>query len=96
MASYKLSLNAKEDLRRIYQYGFTEFGELQADTYFWGFFKTFEKIASNPSAYQAVDHIRKGYRRCVYGVDTIYFRVQHNDAVEVMAILGGQDIDEWL
>lgn len=73
-----------------------EFGEIQADKYFWGFFETFEKIASNPSAYQSVDHIREGYRRCVYGVDTVYFRVQHSGVVEVMAILSGQDIDEWL
>ena len=49
MESYKLSLNAKEDLRRIYTYGFVEFGELQADKYFEGFFQTFEKIASNPN-----------------------------------------------
>lgn len=55
MESYKLSLNAKEDLRRIYTYGFVEFGELQADKYFEGFFQTFERIASNPSAYQSVD-----------------------------------------
>ena len=47
MESYKLSLNAKEDLRRIYTFGFVEFGELQADKYFEGFFQTFERIASN-------------------------------------------------
>jgi toxin ParE1/3/4 len=37
MESYKLSLSAKEDLRRIYTYGYVEFGELQADKYFEGF-----------------------------------------------------------
>ena len=95
MKSYKLSLNAKEDLRRIYAYGFVEFGELQADKYFEGFFKTFEKIASNPSSYQSVDHIRPGYRRCTCGSDSIYYRFNGVE-VEIMAILGGQDIDEWL
>jgi toxin ParE1/3/4 len=96
MSSYKLSLNAKEDLRRIYNFGFMEFGEVLADKYFWGFYQTFEKIALNPFAYQSIDHIRKGYRRCVYRADTIYFRVQKNNVVEITAILGGQDIDEWL
>jgi EPS-associated MarR family transcriptional regulator len=36
-----------------------------------------------------------GYRRCVYRSDTIYYRVQPS-GVEIMAILGGQDLDEWL
>ncbi|WP_240615620.1 type II toxin-antitoxin system RelE/ParE family toxin [Alteromonas facilis] len=52
MESYKLSLNAKEDLKRIYAYGFVKFGEFQADKYFEGFLQTFEKIASNPTTYQ--------------------------------------------
>ena len=95
MESYKLSLIAKQDLRRIYTYGFVEFGELQADKYFEGFFQTFEKIASNPSAYQSVDYIREGYRRCAYGSDSIYYRYNGIE-VEIMAILGGQDIVEWL
>ena len=34
MESYKLSLNAIEELRRTYTYGFVEFGELQADKFF--------------------------------------------------------------
>lgn len=95
MKSYKLSLNAKEDLRRIYAYGFAEFGEKQADKYFAGFFEEFDKIATNPSAYQSVDDIRLGYRRSAYGCDSIYFRV-NNSQVEIMAILGGQDVFEWL
>lgn len=44
MESYKLSLNAKEDLRRIYTYGFVEFGELQADKYFEGFFRHLKEL----------------------------------------------------
>lgn len=96
MTRYKLSSNAKEDLRRIYQYGFFEFGESQADEYFSGFFQTFEKIALNPLAYQSVDYIRPGYRRCIYRADTVYFRLQPDSVIEIMAILGGQDADTWL
>ncbi|UTP73249.1 type II toxin-antitoxin system RelE/ParE family toxin [Alteromonas sp. LMIT006] len=96
MVSYEISSNAKEDLRRIYRYGFNSFGELRADQYFWGFFKTFENISLNPLNYQSVDHIRLGYRRCVYGSDSIYFRVKQDGMVEIMAVLGGQDTDEWL
>lgn len=96
MTPYKLSLNAKEDLRRIYYYGFHEYGESQADRYFWGIYEAFDKIASNPLKYQTVDHIRRGYRRCVYGSDTIYFKINQSSVVEIMAVLGGQDTDEWL
>nr|WP_278346259.1 type II toxin-antitoxin system RelE/ParE family toxin [Alteromonas macleodii] len=53
------------------------------------------KIATNPAAYQSVEHIRKGYRRCAYGADSIYYRFNGVE-VEIMAILGGQDVDEWL
>ena len=42
-----------------------------------------------------VDEIREGYRRSVCGVDSIYYRVE-GGIVEIMAILGQQDVDEWI
>lgn len=95
MQTYRLSTAAKEDLRRIYEYGYHTFGAKQADAYFWGFFYTFDQIAVHPLRYPAANHIRNGYRRCIYKADTIYYRI-NNETVEIMAILGGQDIDEWL
>jgi toxin ParE1/3/4 len=95
VAKYKLSSNAKEDLRRIYIYGFESFGEKQADLYYAGFFEAFERISDNPLAYPTIDSIRLGYRRCPCGSDSIYFRINDN-IVEIMAILGGQDADLWL
>ena len=89
--SYKLSLEAKEDLRRIYRYGFKNWGEEQADKYYFSFFECFDLIAENPTMYQAVDHIRRGYRHCVCGADTIYFRTD-NGMVEIMTIIGKQEI----
>jgi toxin ParE1/3/4 len=95
MYQYQLSINAKEDLKRIYVYGYTEFGEAQADEYYFGFFNTFDEITTNPYKYQSVDHIRPGYRRCSYGSDSIYYRI-NDSIIEIMAILGGQDIGQWL
>ena len=89
--NYKLSLEAKEDLRRIYSYGFRNWGEEQADKYYFALFENFELIAKNPLMYQPVDHIRKGYRRIVSGVDTIYFRIDKG-SVEIMTVIGQQDI----
>ena len=90
MASYKLSLMAKADLREIYRYGLFEHGEKQADRYYADFFARFEQIAENPLLYPAVDHIHERYRRGVCGVHAIYYRIE-NDTVEIMRLLGRQD-----
>lgn len=91
MANYKLSNTAKEDLIRIYQYGFQKFGESQADKYFNAFFEHFEEITRRPYSFEAVEHIKPGYRRCVCGVDSIYFRI-NKGTIEIMAIIGKQDL----
>jgi len=46
-----------------------------------------------PLAYPAVDEIRVGFRRSVCGAASIYDRVA-GDTVEVMAIIGQQDLDD--
>jgi toxin ParE1/3/4 len=95
MATYRLTENAKEDLRRIYRRGLREYGEAQADQYYNALFDRFEQIAEQPFLYPAVDDIREGYRRSVYGVDSIYYRIE-GETVEIMAIIGRQDLEEWL
>jgi len=39
-----------------------------------------------------VNHLRKGYRRCVCGVDSIYYRI-NNNVIEVITIIGSQNIN---
>ena len=95
MGAYKLSEDAKADLIRIYQHGLKEHGEVQAEAYFNAFFDRFELLAEQPLLYPAVDSIRAGYRRSVCGVDSIYYQVQ-GGTVEIMAIIGQQDLNEWL
>ena len=95
MANYRLTNEAKNDLIRIHQYGVQKFGMTQADKYFNSFFEHFDIIAENPFSFESVDHIKKGYRRCVCGVDSIYFRL-NNDTVEIIAIIGRQDLNEKL
>jgi toxin ParE1/3/4 len=93
MSKYKLSNAAKEDLIRIHHYGVKQFGIKQADKYFNSFFDNFEIIAERPLSFESVDFIKPGYRRCVCGVDSIYFR-KENDCVEIMAIIGRQDLNQ--
>ena len=95
MGIYRLTEDAKSDLKRIYARGLREYGEEQADIYFNDFFGRFEQLVAQPLSYPAVDDIRSGYRRSVCGTDSIYYRVQ-GDTEEIMAIIGQQDLDQWL
>ena len=95
MADYKLSEEAKRDLIRIHHYGINRFGVGQADKYFESFFDCFDKIVQRPFSFESVDHIKKGYRRCICGVDSIYYRIKNN-TVEIMAIIGKQDLNDLL
>ncbi|UOY07695.1 type II toxin-antitoxin system RelE/ParE family toxin [Muricauda sp. SCSIO 64092] len=95
MANYRLSNEAKNDLIRIHHYGIEKFGLLQADSYFATFFEYFEIIAQRPFSFESIDHIKKGYRRCVCGSDSIFFRV-NGDMIEIMAIIGRQDLNDIL
>ena len=92
MAKYKLSNIAKQDIIRIHNYGVEKFGVKQADKYFNTFFEYFDIIADRPLSFEAVDFIRKGYRRCVCGSDSIYYRI-NNDVVEIMTVIGRQQFD---
>lgn len=92
MVKYHLSIEAKNDLIRIHQYGMAKFGMIQADKYFNSFFEYFDIIAQRPFSFESVDYIKNGYRRWVCGVDSIYFKVNDN-IVEIMAIVGRQDLN---
>jgi len=95
MSSYKLSNVAKEDLIRIHSYGVKQFGMTQADNYFNTFFEYFDLIAQSPYSFESVDFIKEGYRRCVCGSDSIYYRIT-NTRVEIMAIVGRQNLKNIL
>tara|TARA_R110000868_G_scaffold220257_1_gene471395 strand:- start:725 stop:1012 length:288 start_codon:yes stop_codon:yes gene_type:complete len=95
MAKYRLSNEAKNDLIRIHHYGVEKFGMTQADKYFESFFEYFDIIAERPYSFESVEYIRKDYRRCVCGADSIYFKVNEN-IIEIMAIVGRQDLNEKL
>ena len=93
MAKYRLSNTAKVDLIRIHQYGVQKFGMRQADKYFNNFFDAFDRISQNPFSFEAADYIKTGYRRCVSGSDSIYYRIMDN-TVEIMTIIGKQDLEK--
>ncbi len=91
MAKYRLSNVVKEDLIRIHHYGIKKFGMAQADIYFDAFFRYFDIITQRPFSFESVDFLKTGYRRCVCGSDSIYFKV-NNDIIDIMTIIGKQDL----
>ncbi|QEY11999.1 type II toxin-antitoxin system RelE/ParE family toxin [Cellvibrio sp. KY-YJ-3] len=94
---YRISHEASMDLARIYWHGAAKFGEQQAERYYQLLIEQFEKISNAPLAFQSVNNIREGYRRSVCGADSIYYRISNQDgAVEIMRILGRQDLSENL
>jgi len=95
MNKYRLSNDAKDDLIRIHRYGIKKFGEQQADIYFETFFEYFDIIAKRPYSFESVEYIKKGYRRCVCSSDSIYYKI-NNDTVDIMAIVGKQDLKNIL
>ncbi len=95
MIKYKLSNEAKNDLIRIHRYGVKKFGMTQADKYFDSFFEYFVIIAKKPYSFESVEYIKEGYRRCVCGSDSIYYKI-NNHVVDIMAIVGRQDLKNIL
>jgi toxin ParE1/3/4 len=53
----------------------------------------FDIIAENPQSFESVDFIKPGFRRCVCGVDSIFYKM-NDDVVEIMAIIGRQDLNQ--
>ena len=95
MVCYRLTRKARADLKRIWLYRVANHGEQKADLYHQGLLVRLEQIANQPYLYQAVDSIRSGYRRSVYGTESIYYRI-NGDMVEIMAISGHQNTEDWL
>ena len=93
MSKYRLSKSAKEDLIRIHHYGVKKLGETQADKYYDTFFEYFDIITNKPFSFESVDFIKDGYRPCVCRFDSIYYKI-NNDIVEIMAIIGSQDLNK--
>jgi toxin ParE1/3/4 len=90
MFSYKLNIQAEKDLTRIFEYGLERFGLLQANKYYEMLFDCFSKISLNPFLFPEASRYRFGYRYCVCGVDTIFYKISA-DEIEIMAIIGKQN-----
>lgn len=90
MYHYKLSLEAEDDIIRIFEYGLRQFGVLQAVKYYDMLFECFNKIASNPFMFPVNTNYKKIDRYCVCGVDTIYYNIK-GVQIDIVTIIGRQN-----
>lgn len=90
MPKYRLTQQAEHDLLSIALYGIEQFGAERFRRYYNKLQERFDKLAEQPELYPLVEHIRKGYRRSVCGVHSIYYRIDQ-DGVEIVRVLGRQD-----
>lgn len=95
MASYRLSEIAKSDLIDIARWGDENHGVARSNKYRDDLKRHFTHIAQHPLSFPAVDHIRKGYRRSVIGVHSIYYLID-GDIVKIMAVIRAQSIQKHM
>ncbi|WP_422445509.1 MULTISPECIES: type II toxin-antitoxin system RelE/ParE family toxin [unclassified Endozoicomonas] len=95
MTRYHLSVEAGQDIERIFEFGLDCFGYEQASRYLDGLETHLNSLARHPNHYPAIRHIREGYRRSVYGVHAVYYS-ELDDGVLIVRILGRQDFVEAL
>lgn len=87
--SYKLSNKAEQDIRSIYRYTVSNFGQLQAEAYLSGLEETLIQVSNTPKLAQKADDIRKGYRRYLYQEHAVYF-IEKNSYIYIVRVLHQQ------
>ena len=95
MGKYRLSKSADADLMDIAKFGDEQFGVTKSNRYRDQLKQRFALLAEQPMLYPTVDHIRRGYRRSVCGVHSIYYRIDGR-TVEIIRILKKQDPEKQL
>ena len=88
----KISTRADQDLIDIYLYGATVFGIVQAEAYYDELKEHLYDLCDFPFAYVRAYDIKYDYRKSVFKSHSVYYRIA-DDTVEIMAVIGRQDIE---
>lgn len=85
---YKISIEAKNDIEKIWLYTFENWSLEQADRYFDLIMDEIEYIAEHPNSGKDFSAIRKGYLRTQMKSHFIFYKVnQKKKEVEIIRIL---------
>ena len=85
--SYRLSRQARDDLRAIWRYTATRWNVVQADAYLAEVNAALIQLAEGHRVSQQVEGLRQPYRRYLIGSHAIYFRSGASGEIRVARIL---------
>lgn len=94
--AYRTTLEADEDIVRIYVQGTVNFGVDQANAYFEGLFQTFEILALNPQMARERSELRPPVRIHPYGSHVVAYIIEGEDILIVRVLHGSQDWERHL
>ena len=86
--NYKISVEAKNDIEKIWLYTFENWSLKQADRYFDLIMDEVEYIAENPNSGKDYSNVRKGYLRSRIKSHFIFYKVnKKQNEVEIIRVL---------
>lgn len=89
--TYKLTLDAQQDLLDIYIYGKLKWGEEKADTFIRSLYEHFKWLSDQPEVGRKRDGILEGSYSYTYEKYTTFYRIKKY--MEIVAIIhGSKDI----
>lgn len=95
-STYRLSLEADQDLEDVFDYTLREFGIDQAIAYVNGFEAIFMSLAANTELGRKRDDVRKDLRSFVKGSHTIFYRILKNRIYIVRVLHGSRDVIKFI
>lgn len=85
---YKISIQASEDIEKIWLYTFENWSLEQADRYVNLIFDEIEYLADNPNSGKDFNHIRKNYRCSKVKSHIIFYRLTDKQSnIEIIRVL---------
>lgn len=95
-AKYTLSHKARADIKRIFRYGYQQFGEQQALKYKVGLDACLQLLAGNPALGRTCNEIKAGYRRHEHGTHVVFYRQRGEDIFIIRIIDERMDVKRHL
>ena len=87
----RLRPKAAQDLTRIYEYSYQEFGSIRAEQYIKDLDSAFHKLAEEPSLGRDYGHIRRGLFAYKIVSHIIFFKLAVNEILIIRVLHGSMD-----
>jgi toxin ParE1/3/4 len=96
--NYKISIEAQNDIEKIWLYTFETWSLEQADRYYNLIFDEIEFVSEHPKSGKDYNEVRKGYYRSKVKSHYIFYKInQKEEEIEIIRILHQQmDVDNKL